>query len=192
MNNIRNTMLISPDAVKGATYLANNVSDKTLGAAIRETQEIHLQSIIGSELLYRLKTLVYNAIEDNLDTIEDNENECYKTLLDDYITPYLEAKIQAVLPLMISYETRNLGVIHASDTNLSAPSMDDVLKLQQRYNTVADRYATTLSKYLCVNKDCYPELEQNCGCLPYVKPQLGKNFVNVGLWLGGDTVCCGC
>ena len=189
---IKNTMLISPSAVKASTYLTNNVDDGMVGAAIREAQEVHLQSIIGSELLYRVQELVYNAITGNTDTIDDEINACYKELLDLYITPYMEQKVQAVLVLMVAYKTRNLGVIHASDTNLNAPSMDDVLAVQQRYNGVAARYATALSKYLCQNKVCFPELtSEGCNCTPYVAPQIGKTFVHTGLWLGGKgNICC--
>ena len=192
MDKTRKVMLISPDAIKGSTYINNNVSDNLLGSAIREAQDIHLQSIIGSELMYRLQTLVLNAIEEKPDTIDDEGNEYYKDLLDSYIAPYLEAKTEAVLVLMTAYKTRNLGLIHASDTNLNAPSMDDVLKLQQRYNGVAAKHATALSKYLCVNKSCFPELSNTCGCVPFVKPQIGKTFVHTGLWLGGKGSDCCC
>jgi hypothetical protein len=190
--NVKNTMLISPNTVKASTYLVGNVDDGMVGAAIREAQEVHLQSIIGSELLYRIQELVYNAITGNTDTIDDAENECYKDCLDNYITPYMEEKVQAVLVLMVSYKTRNLGVIHASDTNLNAPSINDVLLVQQRYNGVAAKYATALSKYLCQNKPCFPELtSEGCNCTPYVAPQIGKTFVNIGLWLGGKGgLCC--
>ena len=189
---IRNVMLTSPNAIKASSYLNSNVDDGTVGAAIREAQTVHLQSIIGSELLYKLQELVYNGIKDYEDTIDDDENECYKTLLDLYVAPYLEAKTEAVLALLISYKTRNLGVIHASDTNLNAPSINDVLLVQQRYNGVAAKYATALSKYLCQNKPCFPELtSQGCNCTPYVAPQIGKTFVHTGLWLGGKgNICC--
>ena len=190
---IKDVVLLAPNTVKAGTYVDNNVDDGILGAAIRETQEIHLQSIIGSNLLYRLKELVFNEIEQYTDSIEDDENECYKALLDDYILPFMEAKVQAVLPLMLSYRTRNMGVINPSDTNLNAPGMQDVLAVQSKFNRVSDRYATLLSKYLCANIKCFPELTQgDCGCKPYVAPQIGKTFVHQGLWLGGgNKPCCG-
>ena len=190
--NVKNTMLISPNTVKASTYLNSNVDDGMVGSAIREAQEVHLQSINGSELLYRIQELVYNDITGNTDTIEDEANECYKDCLDNFITPYMEQKVQAVLALMVAYKTRNLGVIHASDTNLNAPSINDVLLVQQRYNGVAAKYATALSKYLCQNKPCFPELtSQGCNCTPYVAPQIGKTFVHTGLWLGGKgNICC--
>lgn len=189
---IRSVMLASPDAIKGATYINSNVDDGMVGSAIRETQDIHLQSIIGSELMLRLQELVYNSIKGLEDGIDDQGNECYKSLLDLYVLPYLEAKVQAVLVLMVAYKTRNLGLIHASDTNLNAVPMDDVLKLQQRYNGVAAKHATALSKYLCINKSCFPELSNDCGCVPFVKPQIGKTFVHTGLWLGGKGSDCCC
>ena len=192
MDKTRKVMLISPDAIKGSTYIQNNVDDGMVGSAIREAQDIHLQSIIGSELMYRLQTLVLNAIEDEPDSIDDDANECYKALLDDFIAPYLEAKTEAVLVLMVAYKTRNLGLIHASDTNLNSVPMDDVLKLQQRYNGVAAKHATALSKYLCINKSCFPELSNDCGCVPFVKPQIGKTFIHTGLWLGGKGSDCCC
>lgn len=189
---IRNVMLTSPNAIKASSYLNSNVDDGTVGAAIREAQTVHLQSIIGSELLYKLQELVYNGIKGYEDTIDDDNNECYKALLDLYVAPYLEAKSEAVLVLLVSYKTRNLGVIHASDTNLNAPSINDVLLVQQRYNGVAAKYATALSKYLCQNKPCFPELTSSgCNCTPYVAPQIGKTFVHTGLWLGGKgNLCC--
>lgn len=192
-NQIKNVMLESIDDIKAATYLNNNVNDNELGAALRETQNIHLQDIIGSNLLYRIQELIYNAIEGNEDTIDDEKNEDYKTLLEDYIQPYLEAKIQAIICLPITYKTRNLGVTKSSDDNINYPSSDEVLLVQNRYNTSAGRYATILSKYLCANKEKFPELSQTCcSCVPFVEPKLNKNIINTGLFIGGKKNKCGC
>ena len=193
MTNTKNVLLEAPDDIKAATYINNNVDDKILGAALKETQEIHLQSIIGSNLLYRLQELIYNAIEENEDTIDDEENAVYKTLLDDYVQPYIEAKVQAVLPLMVTFKTRNLGLTKADDDNVKSGDKSDIMLVQNRYNSVADRYATALSKYLCENKSSYPELDTTeCGCVPYVAPMLGQRFVNTGLWLGNNKNKCRC
>lgn len=184
-------MLEAADDIKAATYINSNVDDNMLGAAIRETQNVHLQSILGSNLLYRLKELIYNAIIGEEDNIDEERNEKYKILLEEYVQPYIEAKVQAVLPLMITFKTRNLGLTTSSDDNVRAAGLDEVYAVQHRYNSVADREATALSMYLCSNKSEFPELSStDCGCVPYVKPMIGKRFVNVGLWLGGDNNCC--
>lgn len=193
MNKIKNVILEAPDDVKAATYLSNNVDDKMLGAALRETQNIHLQSIIGSNLLYRLQELIFNAIEGAEDNIDSAENSDYKVLLEDYVHPYIESKVQAVLPLMITYKTRNLGVTKASDDNIGYTSMDEVYAVQRRYNAVSAKYATLLSKYLCTNRESFPELDApDCGCVPFVAPIIGKTFVDVPLNLGSTKNNCHC
>ena len=193
MDSIKKIMLISPDTVKSASYVNYNVDDGTIGASIREGQEIHLQSIIGSNMLYRLQQLVKAQMDGLMDGIDAEENELYKELLDDYIEPYLANKIQALLCMPISMKIRNLGVVKTGDTNVDGPSLKDVMALQTRYNGMAARYATYLSKYLCAHVKDFPELTQgDCGCGLFIKPVLGKTFVETGLVLGGNDSVCGC
>ena len=189
---IKDVMLTSPNAVKGVSYVTNNVSDDMIGASIREAQEIHLQSIVGSELLYRLQELVYNAMEEETDNIEDDVNHAYKELLDVYVEPYMISKTQFLLCAPNSYKSRNMGVVTNSDTNVNDAGMENVGKMMARYNTEAARRATALSMYLCANKADFPELTQSaCGCRAYVQPMIGRRFINVPLNLGRHkSNCC--
>ena len=183
-------MLIAPDDVKAGTYVNFNVDDALLAPAIRETQDVWLQSILGTPLYRRLLQMVYAEIENEDDSIEDEENANYKELLDDYVIPYLEKKVQAVLVMPTSYQQRNLGTIHPSDTNLNAQQISDVLKTQQRLNAVAARFATALSHYLCEHRSAFPELNvENCGCGAY-KPMIGKTFVHCGIQFPMHNNCC--
>ena len=190
----KKVMLVSPDEVKSATYVNYNVDDGVIGASIREGQEIHLQEIVGSNLLYRLQELVYNAVNEETDNIEDDENEIYKTLLDEYVQPYLVNKVQALICVPVSFKVRNLGVVKNSDTNTNAPTLQEVMAVQKRYNSMAARYATYLSKFLCIHKDEIPELSEgaDCGCGNFVPPMIGKTFVESGLVLGSTKNNCGC
>lgn len=191
--NYRDVMFVAPDDVKTGTYVNLNVDDATIAPAIRETQDVWLQSIIGTRLYDALGELVLNQIEGREDSIDSEGNEHYKALLDDYCIPFINAKVQAVLCLPDSYPTRNLGVVHPSDQNLNAEQQNNILKLQQRYNATADRYATLLSMWLCKNRKLFPELGESacCGGDLY-QPQLGKRFVHTGLWLdyGNGNPCC--
>ncbi len=190
---IRNVMLISPDDVKAASYVNYNMDDSMLGKAIRETIEVHLQSIIGSNLLFKLQTLIYNDIKGYEDTISDSGNTHYKDCLDEFIIPYLEEKTQAVLCVPATYKLRNFGVAKNSDTNIESPSLRDVMALQKRFNTSSAKYATRLSMWLCANKDAFPELsETSCGCGIFVPAVLGKKFVATGLVLGDTRNKCKC
>ena len=189
---ILDVMLTSPNAVKAVSYVTNNVSDEMIGASIREAQDIHLQSITGSELLYKLQELVYNSIEGYTDAIEDPENHAYKELLDVYVEPYMISKAQFLLCAPNSYKSRNMGVVTNSDTNVNDAGMENVGKIMARYNTEAARRATALSMYLCANKAEFPELTQSaCGCRAYVQPMIGRRFINVPINLGRHTnKCC--
>lgn len=193
MDQIKKTMLVSPDDIKGSSYVNYNVDDSIVGPSIREAQEIHLQAVLGSNLLYRLQELVYNSIKNQEDNIDDDENALYKELLDDYVQPYLEMKTQAVICLPVSMKIRNYGVAKNSDTNIQSPTVKDVMVAQNRYNTMAAKYATRLSKYLCIHRDDFEELSQTeCGCGVFVKPMIGKTFVETGLVLGDSDNGCGC
>lgn len=184
-------MLTSPSEVKGASYLGDNFDEQLLGKAIREAQEIHLQSIIGTALLDKIKTLIENELDGKPDKISDSGNTVYKVLLDDYISPYLAEKTQSVVVLPTTLKTRNMGLVKNSDENANAQSTDDIYRAQRRYNTTADRYATQISMYLCKHRAELPELDANCGCDYYVKPVIGKKFINVPLNLAiNDSNCC--
>ena len=188
----KDIMLVSPNTVKAGSYITNDVSDEIIGSSIREVQDIHLQSIVGSNLLNALQTLVYNKMKNLEDTIDDDKNEAYKTLLDDYVTPYMVNKVQAAICLPITFKIRNMGVIQNSDTNVNKSYLSDIYAVQRRFNTMADRYATFLSMFLCERFSDFPELkETSCGCGAFVPAQVGKRFVNVGLNLDkGGKPCC--
>ena len=188
---IYDIMLVSPNTVKAGGYVTNDVTDGTIGASIREGQDIHLKSIIGSALLERLQTLVYNKMKGYEDNIDDDVNEPYKRLLDRYIEPYMVAKVESLLCLPISLKIRNMGVVTNEDTNVRKNSVNDIYVLQRRFETGACRYATELSMFLCANKADYPELDSNtCNCGGFVPPMLGKRFVNVPLNLDNNGITC--
>ena len=192
MNDIKKVMLVAPDDVKTA-YVNYNVDDSLVGASIRETQDIHLQSIIGSNLLYRLQELVYNAIKEESDNIEESGNTLYRELLDDYVNPYMVSKSQAVLCVPLSYKLRNLGITKTNDENIQQTSLKEVMAMQRRFNTTSAFYATQLSKYLCLHRDDFEELKQTeCSCGLFVPAVLGKTFVETGLVLGSTKNGCNC
>lgn len=193
MDKRKKVMLCGADAVKANTYINYNVDDSVIGTSIREAQDVHLQSVLGSNLLFRLQELVYNKATGQEDAIDAEGNGAYRELLDDYVLPYLTAKAQALACVPLSYKIRNLGTVKTGDTNITSPSIREIMAVMKRCNVLAARYATHLSKYLCAHRDEFPELNQNdCGCGAYVPPILGKTFVYTGLVLGDTKNGCGC
>lgn len=174
----KNVMLISPDEVKAQSDLNLNVDDTVIGASIRAAQEVYLRDIIGTAFLTRLKDLVWNAIEGNPDSITDSDNIAYKTLLDDYIDPVLAYKVASEICDRLSYQTRNMGVVRNSDTNLNAADNQDVRYLREVYDTYFNDAVNRMVEFICGNKEAYAESEFPCGC--------GRNpkYARTGLWLG--------
>ena len=185
-------MLISPSEVKASSYLGDNCDEQMIGQAIREAQEVHLQGIIGTALLDKLKSLIGLSLDGKEGGIEAAENAVYKTLLDDYITPYLADKTQAVVVLPITLKTRNMGLVKNADDNAYQQATEDIYRAQRRYNTSSDRYATQISMYLCKHRSEMPELDASCGCDYYIKPQIGKTFISVPINLSTEDFNCGC
>lgn len=192
MDKYLNTLLTDPNSIKAVSQLNNNVDDDTIGATIRTVQKVYLQEIIGSELLRKLQLLVYNVIVGNEDNIDDAKNEAYKTLLDEYVEPYLISKVQVEICVPITLKIRNIGVSTDTDTNVTSAMLSDVRYVRSYYETQNCSDATRLSKYLCKMKESYPELSAKCECGHFVAPNIGKTYANTGLWLGTDNNECGC
>lgn len=173
---MRNVLLISEDTIKTQSGLNDNIWGKSLLPAIREAQEIGLQSIIGS-CLY---TALCSMVEDG--SIMDNENIAYKTLLDEYISYYLIYRTIADLIPVIGTKLGNIGVVISNDEHMVNLSEDERSRVDTYYEYRSDFYCKRLQQYLITNKELFPELDE-CSC-----SNMQKNLdsaSSIGLWLGG-------
>lgn len=194
MNNFRNTLLISVKELKSnGTLFSNNVDDGYLNSTIITCQEVYLEQVTGTALYHKLQELVYNQITGQEDGIYAPGNEAYKELLEEMVKPYLKARATVDVMYPIAYKIRNAGVMRNSDTNLQPADMNDIKYLEKQYNTYVSEYEQRLSKYLCDNKELFPELEADVPAY-FDKPNLGKDYANeCGLWLGSKkNNSCGC
>ena len=194
MNNFRNTLLISVKELKSnGTLFSNNVDDGYLNSTIITCQEVYLEQVTGTALYHKLQELVYNQITGQEDGIYAPGNEAYKDLLEEMVKPYLKARATVDVMYPIAYKIRNTGVMRNSDTNLQPADMNDIKYLEKQYLTYVAEYEQRLSKYLCDNKELFPELEADVPSY-FDKPNVGKNYANeCGLWLGSKkNNSCGC
>lgn len=194
MNNFRNTLLISVKELKSnGTLFSNNVDDGYLNSTIITCQEVYLEQVTGTALYHKLQELVYNQITGQEDGIYAPGNEAYKDLLEEMVKPYLKARATVDILYPVSYKIRNMGVMKSSDTNLQNADMSDIKYLEKQYLTYVAEYEQRLSKYLCDNKELFPELEADVPAY-FDKPSVGKNYANeCGLWLGSKkNNSCGC
>jgi len=178
MNEYKNTMLVSPNKVKESGKLNINVEDRMIAASIRVAQNVYLVDVIGKGLVEKLQQLVFNKIEGNTDTIDDAENEAYKTLLDEYIVEVLQQKTVIDLCIRNSYKVRNMGVVKNSDTNVNASDIDDIKYVQNYLETEYNHTLNRMAEFLCENKAAFPECVFDCDCSHTPK------YANINLFLG--------
>lgn len=193
-NNFRTTLLISAKELKNnGTIISGNIDDNYLSSTIVTCQEVYLEQITGTALYHKLQMLVYNQITGQEDGIYSPGNEAYKDLLEEMVKPYLKARATVDILYPVSYKIRNMGVMKSSDTNLQNADMSDIKYLEKQYLTYVAEYEQRLSKYLCDNKELFPELEADIPSY-FDKPSLGKDYANeCCLWLGSKkNKTCGC
>ena len=176
---MRQILLISEDKVKTLSNLDNNVFGKWLLPAIREAQDVNLQSIIGSCLYNQLLTLVETG------DILLEEYGLYKDLLDNQIRDFLlYQSLVNVIPL-INVNMANMGTVVSNDEHIQTLSQGNIDLIKNYYQSMADVYQKRLQDYLRCNCESFPELNAcDCGDCS-IKPNLASNTNTCGIWLGG-------
>lgn len=179
MLEFKNVMLISPTKVKEYGNINLNVDDSEIGAAIRVAQDVHLKDAAGRNLIEHVQELVYNKIKGSGSTIDDEVNEPYKVLLDEYLTPALVYRTAVELCTILTLKIRNLGLIKNSDTNVNATDGPDLSYMQEYYGVLYNDALNRIMDYLCENKGAIAEVPDGfCSC------EAKKRFAQNGLWLG--------
>jgi len=158
--------LVSPQTVKALTPTNDNCSEKVIMNAIRWAQDTELQSIIGSQLLWRLQELASEKVDpDDAQSdwlIDLEENASYKILLEQFISPFLCTRCVATLLQQSIYKIRNMGIVTTGDTNVSSVTWDEMKNLVEVYKVQAVTYANLMKRFLCLNKEEFPELSCTC------------------------------
>ena len=172
---MKDILLTSEEFVKASTNCSDNVNSKLMKTAIREAQEINLKSVIGSNMLRKLKDLVeYGGIE-------EEEYVAYKELLDE-CQYFLAYSTLTKLCVILTYGLDNVGLYSKSDEHMETLSVDDTLLLQNHYQKKADWFQMTLQQYILNHKSELPEIGDNkCH-------EIHANLYSAasgGLWLGG-------
>lgn len=165
-----NTLLISEKYVKTQSNIQDNVWGDFLTPAIREAQDIELQPIIGRPLYKKI-----------LKEVEEKDvEERFKTLIEDWIQPYLLYQTIVSLIPIIGTKLGNIGTVISNDEHVQNLSSSERENLEYRYRYLADHYKSELQKYLLANKDLYPELTSTC-----LKNLNLKSSNSLPLWTGG-------
>ena len=169
---IRNILLLSEDFVKSNSNLSDNVFGKFLLPAIRESQEVYLQEIIGSAL--------YQSI---LEKIKDNAlTDPYKEFVDDYVRWYLLYQVLADVIDILDVKLANLGTVRSRDEYVDNIGDGERDRLKQNYQYKADFYCRRMQEFLLNNRNAFVELDE-CVC-DRLNAQLNSS-ASTGIFLGG-------
>ena len=170
-----NILFISEEFIKTNSGLNDNLFGKSLLPAIRESQDIYLQQIIGSTLYKKLIDLVDN------ETIGNVENAVYKELLDEYVRSYmLYQTIVQVIPVT-NVKLSNYGTTLSDDQYLVNLSQGDAELIEKHYSILADFYARRLQEFIL--NHCEDLKVDVCTC-DGIKANL-NSAATTGIFLGG-------
>lgn len=152
MNNYNNILLVSEDYIKSNSPISNNLDDKYLLPSIAYMQRSNLEETIGSQLLRKLQELVGE------NTIDDEKNEHYKILLDDYIQDYLMYLAIADVVVSTSFKINNFGVNRTEDEKVYSASYSEVMQMKNYLLEKSNYCRYRLQRYLIANYANFKEL----------------------------------
>ena len=168
-------LLVSEDFVKTNSALNDNLWGKFLLPAIREAQDINLQTYLG-ECLYKT---ILRMVQDG--SITASTNESYKALLDDYVQPYLLYQVQANIIPTINVKLGNIGSVVSNDEHIATLSQANIDLVQRDFQLKADFYAQRMLNFT-LNHSSEFNLDE-CACKE-LNAHL-NSAASTGLWLGG-------
>ena len=168
-------LLVSEDFVKTNSALNDNLWGKFLLPAIREAQDINLQTYLG-ECLYKT---ILGMVQDG--SITASTNESYKALLDDYIQPYLLYQIQANIVPVLNVKMTNIGSVVSKDEYINTLSQGNIDLVQSDFQHKADFYAQGMLNFILNHSNEF-NLDE-CACRS-LKAHLDSS-ASTTIWLGG-------
>lgn len=152
MSDYKNVMLISENTIKESLAIDKNLSYGYIAPVIRVAQDIRLQRVLGTSLYDAIRKAV---VDDP--TLTEIGNAQFKILLDDYIKNCLLYSVLAELQSVVTFKTRNLGVVNNNDLGSVNATLSEINFLQEKYTNYAKFYEEQLTDHLCHNKTLYPD-----------------------------------
>jgi hypothetical protein len=174
---MKNICFINVNTIKERSALHSNVDDKLILPEILTAQDMYILPSLGSALYERLQSGIEN---NNLTTDEVD-------LLDNFITNALVYYTLSELPVGLSYQFYNKGLIRKTSDNTDTPSMQDIIDVANRYRTRAEFYTERLIKHLKQVSSTTTKFHEyvNYGSgVDIVKPE--RDAYKASIWLGDD------
>lgn len=137
-----NILLISAKIIKDRTTVHGNLDDSLILPDIKFAQDSCIKPVLGTALYDKLQSIV----GDN--TIADPVNVDYKLLLDEYLIDALIYFTLAELPVGISYQFWNKGVVRKQGQDTEVPTMAELVDISNRFKNRAEYYANRMKLFI--------------------------------------------
>lgn len=174
-----NVLLISDLIIKERTSVHGNIDPKLIYPDIKYAQDLYIKPILGTALFEKLQTMVSNgSITTDID---------YKYLLDTYLVDAIIYFTLSELPVTISYQFWNKGIVRKLGDNTELPSMSELVDLANRYKARGEYYANRMKLFLIDQTSRtakYPEYRLPGNTVDTVTPEQ-RNFT-MPIYLGDD------
>lgn len=147
-------LLINRADIMRLTGINGNIDEDKILPHVNTAQDIHLQPIIGTNLMHKCKDLIEAG------TLTVADNPYYYTLVYTYITPVLVYLVMWDFLPFLQYEISNGGINqHITENGISA-SEENMNMLVTKFKDKAEFYGNRLTDYLCDNSTHFPETSQ--------------------------------
>jgi hypothetical protein len=151
----KKVLFISEKLFKEQSMVELNVDPKVLKPVILEVQEVKLRQIIGNTL-YNQLVEEYNAAESF-----DSLPIATRTLVLDYILPYMVYAVTIDFIVVNNYKVTNKGLLKLSDTNASNATPSETEYAKNYYEGRLASRKKALVTFLYDNKLLVPEADTN-------------------------------
>jgi hypothetical protein len=177
---MKNVCFINVNTIKERSALHSNVDDKLILPELLSAQDIFILPALGTALYNRLQS----GIENNNLTADEVD------LLDNFITNPLVYYTLSELPMGLSYQFYNKGLVRKTSDNTDTPNMQDLIDVASRYRTRAEFYTQRLIKHLkqvssTTNK--FQEYVNYGSGVDIIKPD--HDAYQASIWLGDEYGC---
>lgn len=177
---MKNICFINVNTIKERSALHTNVDDKLILPEILSCQDMFILPALG--------TALYNRLQDGIENNNLNADEV--DLLDNFITNPLVYYTLSELPVGLSYQFYNKGLVRKNSENTEAPQMQDLIDVASRYRTRAEFYTQRLIKHLkqvSSTSDKFQEYVNYGTGVDIIKPE--RDAYQASIWLGDDCDC---
>jgi hypothetical protein len=168
--------ILKVSVLKERTGIHDNLDEKLIYPDIKAVQDMYLPPILGTALLNKIIA----------DITDSSLAGAYKTLVDTFLIDLLINYTLSELPMAISFQFWNKGILRKTSDNTESPSTLEIQMIADKYRRRGDMYAENTRKYLWQNQTHFPEFLNPGNGVDTVFPD--KNY-NMPIYLGDDDNC---